>query len=225
MERQLKERLIGAAVLIAAAVVLVPEIFSGSASRVVATDIASSATSVDAADSSATSGQLKTYHIQLQDHGDATPPLEAEVNSSASQSSTDIASVASNPTGANPVSLAVTSSSSSAASSLSAPATHPSATAKTSAPKPTAEPIKKAVTSGKGWVVQIGSFGADAKAKQIVGNLKAKDYPAYSGPVTVKGKTLYRVRVGPLDERTAADALLKQLKSAYPEASVVPQAR
>jgi len=67
--------------------------------------------------------------------------------------------------------------------------------------------------------------GAEAKAKQIAASLKAKDYPAYSGPVTANGKTLFRVRVGPFADRAAADELLKRVKAEYRDASVVPQAR
>lgn len=235
VERQLKERLIGAAVLVVVAVLLVPEIFSGSAQHGV-TNAADNAANIDA-DSSASSGQLKTYHLQLQDRGETIPA--AAVEPSATVATSNIASPAEalNQPSSRPSVNQSVSESTDARSSTSAPVAlaanmAPSSAASVGAkPAPViaaeakpAQPLKKPVPDAKGgWVVQIGSFGAEPKAKQIVDNLKAKDYPAYSGLVTVNGKTLHRVRIGPLAERSAADALLKKLKGAYPDASVVPR--
>lgn len=241
MERQLKERLIGAAVLVAVAVVLVPEMFSGSASRVASATQTAAVNLAAETDSSTSSGQLKTFHIQLQDRDIATAPVAAPAASSAAAAETSEPD-ASAPTAAatNAESLAMNNSSASASSA--SPSTTAakgnvlkgsiSVASNVATSKPSeavsvkAEPINKpAPTDAKGWVVQIGSFSAEAKAKQIAASLKAKDYPAYSGPVTAKGKTLFRVRVGPLAERAAADELLKRLKGEYRDASVVPQGR
>lgn len=225
MERQVKERLIGAAVLVAAAVVLVPEIFSGSAVRTAPTEYASSAAAhaTEQTDSSTSSGQLKTYRIQLQE-GSAPPspatelppavPAHEEVLASSSASS-DVSSASSSSSSAAPSKPVGKPQGLAASSSAPSKAPEPKAT-------PVSAPAKPVSNNGKGWVVQIGSFGTDAKARQIVGSLKAHDFPAYSGAITVNGKTLYRVRVGPLGERSAADALLKKLKGGYPDASVLP---
>lgn len=233
VERQLKERLIGAAVLVAAAVVLVPEMFSGSASRVTSAD-ATDAIAVDAADSSASSGQLKTYHIQLQDRGEpaSSAPMAIESSAASADAPSANTAAASGETSTVDANATAAMTAASAASSSSAKPPVPASSSSQVIPRSVepkqaqAEPEKKsAAPNSKGWAVQIGSFGTDAKAKQLLSSLKAQDYPAYLGPVTVNGKTLYRVRVGPLAERPAADALLKKLKSAYPDASVVSSAR
>lgn len=236
VERQLKERLIGAAVLVVVAVLLVPEIFSGSAQHGV-TNAADNAANIDA-DSSASSGQLKTYHLQLQDRGETIPAAAVEPSATVATSNIASSAEALNQPSSRPSVDQSVSESADARSSTSAPvalaanmATSSAASSVGAKPAPViaaeakpAQPLKKPVPDAKGgWVVQIGSFGAEPKAKQIVDNLKAKDYPAYSGLVTVNGKTLHRVRIGPLAERSAADALLKKLKGAYPDASVVPR--
>ena len=74
-------------------------------------------------------------------------------------------------------------------------------------------------------MVQVGSFGTREKAQQIVGTLKSRGYSAFTGPVTVGSKTLYRVRVGAATDRPSAEGLLQKLKSSYPESSVVPATR
>ncbi|HEX2583540.1 MAG TPA: hypothetical protein VHL14_00290, partial [Steroidobacteraceae bacterium] len=62
MERQLKERLVGAAVLIAVAVIMVPEMFSGSGSH----ESENSKPPGNESSASSDSGQVKTYRIELQ---------------------------------------------------------------------------------------------------------------------------------------------------------------
>jgi DedD protein len=227
VERQLKERLIGAAVLVAIAVIMVPEMFSGPRSH--------SEVAVDSA--SASSGQIKTYQIELQSaHSgaatslaavqepvaqpaaqprDETPPANERdgVESSGASSSASAAPVA------NPPRI-VTSSSVSAANESAPTAPKPAAKPK---PESVAETSAKPAMTNKQdgeWVVQVGSFGGEDKARQIVAKLKGQGQPAYLGKVTVGGKTLYRVRVGTMPSRAAADAALQKIKASYPEASV-----
>lgn len=62
-------------------------------------------------------------------------------------------------------------------------------------------------TAGKGWVLQLGSFGNAANAKKVVEKVSAAGYNAYQDKVAVGGRTLYRVRVGHwLDKAEAASA-------------------
>ena len=62
-------------------------------------------------------------------------------------------------------------------------------------------PIKPAsaapVASLSGWVVQIGSFGTQQKADELVAKLQAKGFRAFTLAYTASGRTLHRVRVGP----------------------------
>ena len=226
VERQLKERLIGAAVLVAIAVIMVPEMFSGPRSH--------SEVAVDS--TSASSGQIKTYQIELQSaHSgaaasvasvqeaiaqpaaqprDEAPPADQRngIESSSASSSVSAAAVTTPPR--------LAASSSSVANEPAPIALKPAAKPK---PEAVAEASTKLVATNKQdgeWVVQIGSFGSEDKARQIVAKLKGQGQPAYLGKVAVGSKTLYRVRVGAMPSRAAAETALQKIKASYPEASV-----
>lgn len=63
------------------------------------------------------------------------------------------------------------------------------------------------------WVVQLGSFSTKVNADKLNLSLRKAGFPAFVEPLTKKGKTSYRVRVGPEILRADADALLKKIKS------------
>jgi len=79
---------------------------------------------------------------------------------------------------------------------------------------------RPAETMRHGWAVQLGSFSSRANAERLMRQLKAHD-SAYVAP-TGKGPTLrYRVRVGPLADRGAAEKMVVKLKKEGHSASVV----
>jgi DedD protein len=91
---------------------------------------------------------------------------------------------------------------------------------------PSAKPESDKTTHPVGagaWAVQVASFGVRATSERIAGELKAQGYPAFVTSFDAKGQTMYRVRVGPVADRAAADALLKKIKPLHPGAAVVPQ--
>ena len=63
------------------------------------------------------------------------------------------------------------------------------------------------------WVVQLGSFSTKVNADKLNLSLRKAGFPAFVEPLTKKGKTSYRVRVGPEILRADADALLKNIKA------------
>ena len=63
------------------------------------------------------------------------------------------------------------------------------------------------------WVVQLGSFSTKVNADKLNLSLRKAGFPAFVEPLTKKGKTSYRVRVGPEILRADADALLKKIKA------------
>lgn len=77
----------------------------------------------------------------------------------------------------------------------------PAAPAREAAPAP--------VTSG--WVVQVGAFGQEANAIALRDRLRKADYNAFVERVVVDAKPVFRVRVGPYAERNAAEAQLSGL--------------
>jgi DedD protein len=217
VERQLKERLIGASVLIAIIVILVPEIFSGSRPR---PDGSSTQDEVNPS-------QLKTYQIDLQSASENTPPSEPEQQ--AAQTVEPPAPeprlpIQDEPPQQSLPSAVVAAGSVGSAAAVSATRAASSTTSRqqaSSASQSAASHLPVASAGGR-WAVQIGSFGAQARADQIAAKLKSMGYAASVTPIKASGKTLYRVRTGSLAERAAADIMLKKIKMSFPDASVVP---
>lgn len=81
-------------------------------------------------------------------------------------------------------------------------------------PQPEAAPLapdSKAAPATAGWVVQVGAFGQEANAIALRDRLRKAGYTAFVERVVVDAKTVYRVRVGPYVERSAAEAELTGL--------------
>jgi DedD protein len=89
--------------------------------------------------------------------------------------------------------------------------------------KPVAiEPVGQTSAPAKGgFSVQVGAFGSEATARKLVADLKADGMPAYIAPLSKSGKTLHRVRAGPVPDRAAADKLAARLKARGLPVSVV----
>lgn len=80
--------------------------------------------------------------------------------------------------------------------------------------KPQQKKIVKAKQVGlTAWVVQLGYFSSKLNADKLNLNLRKAGFPAFVEPQIKKGETSYRVRVGPEILRADADALLKKIKT------------
>lgn len=178
MDQQLKERLVGAAVLVVLTAIFVPMVLDGPEPPA-----AVPATLAPAPVDASTFG----YDLNAPLPGAAAPATAA---------------------GAAPAPAPATVAS-------TAPAAKPAAaTASTSTPMPSvaeapkpkaAEPAPKPAAAG--WAAQVGSFSKEATAKTIAEDLKRRGFKAFVMEHREDGKTLYRVRVGPVATREAADAL------------------
>jgi DedD protein len=80
-------------------------------------------------------------------------------------------------------------------------------------PKTTSEAAKPAATTPKAWAVQVGSFTQRDNAMRLRDQLRSKGYKAFVEQITNADKTFYRVRVGPEVSREKAVALQKDLQS------------
>ncbi len=69
--------------------------------------------------------------------------------------------------------------------------------------------------------MQVGAFGSADTADKLVAKLRSTGYKAYVSPISRSGKALYRVRVGPVPERTAAVSMVDGLKAKGLPATVV----
>lgn len=94
-----------------------------------------------------------------------------------------------------------------------APATAAVASKPASAPSSTPA---AAMTSGaeaglEGWVVQLGSFSSEKNAEELRERLQKKGYRVFVEHIKQGGQTAYRVRIGPEQQRAAAEAIRDQL--------------
>ncbi len=200
--------------LVATAVIMVPEMFSGPRESAV-----TGAESVRPA-----ANQIKTYRVELSSSPTAVmatpvePPAERPLHETQAVQTSSQASEAISPPDQQKPQAVVT----------QAPERE-AAVVVTSVKPAAAKPVivvpggNKSTTGG--WMVQVGSFSAQDTARQIAANLKELGFPAFVGAVQVNGKTLYRVRVGAMSDRASAEATLQKLRTSYPGASVIAPGR
>jgi DedD protein len=216
MEEPLKARLIGAAVLVTVAVLLIPELLSGR-----------KAVEPAAEDGSGQRG-ARTFTIELgQGPGQtsrtapattAPAPVAAE-ETTAATGERPAPGVEPQPEAQAPVTPAAVAAQGRPVAQSPAPRPEQKAAAKPEPkPEPTAQP---AATAGGAWAVQVGAFGSLETARGMVRDLTGAGYRAYIAPVTRGGKTLHRVRVGPEADRASAEQIAKRLKARGLPATVV----
>lgn len=83
-------------------------------------------------------------------------------------------------------------------------------------PKPSVKPSVPAVPEAKtlkGWFVQVGSFGQEMNARGLQDRLAASGFKAQLQKVEIGNKHAYRVLVGPSVSRSEAEKLAASLKS------------
>ena len=61
------------------------------------------------------------------------------------------------------------------------------------------------------WAVQLGAFSSRAKADQLVAELRKRRYAAFVLEYRASGQVLYRVRVGPEQDRKRAEEIAARL--------------
>jgi DedD protein len=214
MDQSLQARLIGATVLVALAVLLIPELLSGRKTVELA------------AEEGAAAKGTRSFTIELGSPGGPTSVPAPPAPSAVGTTTRPAASAASEPgtkegtpgAGAVVAPPDVTT----ATEPVQSPPTQRSAESgppPVSAAQPPSSPAQP-VRAG-GWVVQVGAFGSADSARRLVDELAAAGFEAHLSPVTRSGRTLHRVRVGPVAGRPAADQLAERLKGRGLPAAVV----
>jgi DedD protein len=193
MDRRVKERLIGASILVVLIVLVVPELLSGPKQA-----SAPSAKPALAAPLSPEPTRRVTVDLRT-----SKPPASAEDES------------ADTPAAAT----AVTEAPAAAPAPLAAAAA-PAAPSATPAPVESHK-ISPTSTATSSWSVQLGSFASRANADNLMRQLKSQGFAAFiltSG----SGQTArYRVRVGPLEDRDSAERTAAKLKALKHISSIV----
>ena len=86
------------------------------------------------------------------------------------------------------------------------------------APRP-APPVRSSTGM---WAVQLGSFSSQENAERLAADLRKQGFAAFLSDVTTANGRLHRVRIGPQKDRQSAEAMAERLDRAGHEGQVVP---
>jgi DedD protein len=198
MEIRVKERLIGALILVALIVLLVPELLSGPhpQQRSGAQD----------------AGAVHTYTIDLAAPAKSTPPAPAREPEAAPEESAQNSAPGTGVVSLEPApEVAGSDSNAPPTESAAPPEDQPAPRTKT--PTPPQKPAAATATDAdSAWAVQLGSFASDDNAQRLVKELKAGGYKAFVSKTGSGSRARYRVRVGPEQDRARAENLAERLR-------------
>ena len=197
MDSRLKQRLIGAAVLVALAVIFLPMLVQGPAPDSGVSDVPLSMPD-------APRGEYESRDLPLVTPGNTPDGGAVGMNSShpASQPAAVLPAV-----------------DTAAASDMTASQPTPASahTLATTASLPQQPPAERemfpAPTAGGDYAVTFGTYATTVVADAVVGSLRALALPGYREATTSNGKPATRVRIGPFASR--ADAEAARLRSAH----------
>ena len=88
-------------------------------------------------------------------------------------------------------------------------------------PKPAAQTPPASSTTGM-WAVQLGSFSNKDNAEKLAADLRKQGYAAFLSQLDTDSGTLHRVRIGPQKDRDAAEAMAARLLKVDIKGQVVP---
>ncbi len=89
------------------------------------------------------------------------------------------------------------------------------------APK-SAPPVVAAASTTGMWAVQLGSFSNQPNAERLAADLRRQGFAAFLSRLDTSTGPLHRVRVGPQKDRESADAMAARLRKAGHKGQVVP---
>src|SRR5210317_1398733 len=87
------------------------------------------------------------------------------------------------------------------------------------APKPAPQPAASATGM---WAVQLGSFSSKENAEKLAANLRKQGYAAFLSQLTTENGQLHRVRIGPQKDRESAEEMARRLAKVGQKGQVVP---
>jgi len=200
MERALKERIIGAAVLVLFVVLVVPVFLDGPPSD---TELVSEPLLLPGQD------RQKTQTVVLdRDRTDPVPSASKEAAETAKET------VKQTPPPVQPKPAPVVKNEPAAADEKDATAvTSPAETA----------PVLTSRSSSTGmWAVQLGSFSNKDNADKLAADLRRQGYAAFLSQLKTDSGPLHRVRIGPQKNRESAEEMAARLLKVGHKGQVVP---
>lgn len=195
MDRQLAERMVGAACLLAVLVLVVPTILDGNP------DSGATITHPDV------EGELdlRTHTIRL-DGPERTPPVPTPVQAVEEPSAGPVTPAAPAPVSADEPPPAPV-------EPQPQPAEQPPVVAASPPPSPPAPPPAAPAPAGD-WIVQLGSFSSRANAERLAADVRAKGFGVSVDGGGGTSGNLFRVRAGPAPDKDGATELAGRLAAA-----------
>jgi DedD protein len=234
MDRRLKERLVGATILVAVIVLVVPELLSGpkhpalpplaaglptAPTRSVSVDLATNrATAEPEAGVASQAASAEAPNAAPDGAANSTP---AANGASSASSGTAASTETGEPAPASVPSVVTLKAQNGAQPPLETPASPPKSAAAT--PR-SAGAVEPSAAPRHAWAVQLGSFASKANADRLVHRLQASGGSFYVAPGGSGAALRYRVRMGPLADRGAAERALAKLKAQGHSATIVTPA-
>ncbi len=207
MDRQRKERLVGAAVLIMLAIIFIPMILDNS----VQPENGISGTNIPPRPE----GEFASRVIPLtpaDNAGGASVPGAAVATPAmvVDKPRDEVAP----PADSSPPAAVVTGATPTPSAGVATPETTPANPATREPPASAGQTPSPAPGVGaKAWVVQLGSFSSAENAESLNKKLRQSGYAAFVEPLQKDGAKVFKVRVGPELRRSSAESLRDRLKA------------
>ena len=198
MERALKERIIGAAILVLFVVLVVPVFLDGPPDE---NEVVSERVLLPGQDAQ------NTQTVVLERN--RTEPVPPASDSGAAMPQATGPKPAEPDTEETPAPLAATKQPEKSATPVAA----------TTKPEPKAAPAASATGM---WAVQLGSFSNKENAEKLAADLRKQGYAAFLSQLGAGSDQLHRVRIGPQKDRESAEAMASRLLKAGHKGQVVP---
>jgi DedD protein len=193
MERALKERIIGAAVLVVFAVLVVPVFLDGPPDE---PEIVSERVPLPG---QAEQGETRTV-VLARDREEPVPAVTDQPEPEPRKAEAPKPAAPAQPT----------------------PQSRPDPVPDKPAPKPDKAQSDTAASATGMWAVQLGSFGNQQNAERLAADLRKQGYAAFLSQLPTQDGALHRVRVGPQKDRDSAEDMAARLMKAGHKGQVVP---
>ena len=195
MDRALKERIIGATVLVIFAVLIVPVFLDGPSTD---TEITSELVALPGQSDQSTRQQTIVLNR------DRTEPVP-QASRPKVQTETPTEAVKKPPA---------------PAASRTVEAEKPAESKPAESKSTVTKPVTASATGM--WAVQMGSFSSKENAERLATDLRKKGFAAFLSQLKTSSGELHRVRIGPQKDRSSAESIAAQLDKAGYKGQVVP---
>ena len=197
-DRGLKERIIGAVVLVVFAVLVVPVFLDGTSEE--------QQTVSETVTLPGQNSQNSTQQTVVLDRDRSQPVPASRTPTPAASTTENRPEPVSKPPAETP---------------QDEPAEKPVVVVETEAP--VTEPVTVPASSTTGmWAVQLGSFANKENADRLAASLRDQGYAAFISELQADSGALHRVRVGPQKDRESAEAIAEQLGKSGHNGRAVP---